>query len=85
MIGRNPLLVAKEHGHRLTTMLTVYAAWAEGAVETDIAAIREAMNRTSRGTFISIGNPSRGDSSHAVSARQSWTRRPPPARSRNCR
>jgi hypothetical protein len=46
MIGRNPLLVAKEHGHRLTTMLTVYAAWAEGVIEADIAAIREAMNRT---------------------------------------
>jgi integrase len=48
MVGRNPLLVAKEHGHRLTTMLTVYAAWAEGAVEADIVAIREAMNRTDR-------------------------------------
>jgi integrase len=48
MIGRNPLLVAKEHGHRLTTMLTVYAAWADGAVEADIVAIREAMNRTAR-------------------------------------
>jgi hypothetical protein len=48
MAGRNPLLVAKEHGHRLTTMLTVYAAWAEGAVETDIVAIQEAMNRTHR-------------------------------------
>ena len=46
MIGRNPLLVAKDHGHRLTTMLSVYAAWAEGAVEADIAAIRDAMNRT---------------------------------------
>jgi hypothetical protein len=46
LIGRNPLLVAKEHGHRLTTMLSVYAAWTEGAVETDIAAIRDAMNRT---------------------------------------
>ena len=45
MVGRNPLLVAREHGHRLTTMLSVYAAWAEGAVESDIAAIREAMNR----------------------------------------
>jgi len=48
MVGRNPLLVAKEHGHRLTTMLTVYAAWVEGAVEADIVAIREAMNRTVR-------------------------------------
>jgi hypothetical protein len=46
MIGRNPLLVAKEHGHRPTTMLSVYAAWIEGAVEADIAAIRDAMNCT---------------------------------------
>jgi hypothetical protein len=46
MVGRNPLLVAKEHGHRITTMLSVYAAWIEGAVETDVAAIRDAMNRT---------------------------------------
>ena len=46
MIGRNPLLVAKEHGHRIATMLSVYAAWTEGAVEADIVAIREAMNRT---------------------------------------
>jgi hypothetical protein len=46
MIGRNPLLVAKEHGHRIATMLSVYAAWTEGAVEADITAIREAMNRT---------------------------------------
>jgi integrase len=46
MLGRNPLLVAKEHGHRITTMLSVYAAWTEGAVEADIAALRDAMNRT---------------------------------------
>jgi hypothetical protein len=26
MVGRNPLLVAKEHGHRISTMLSVYAA-----------------------------------------------------------
>jgi len=45
MIGRNPLLVAKEHGHRPTTMLSVYAAWLDGAEESDVAAIREAMNR----------------------------------------
>jgi len=43
-LGRNPLLAAKEHGHRPTTMLSVCAAWTEGAVEGDIAAIREAMN-----------------------------------------
>jgi len=44
MIGRNALLVAKEHGHRPLTMLTVYAAWAEGAPESDIRTIRTARN-----------------------------------------
>jgi hypothetical protein len=42
-LGRNPMLVAKEHGHRVLTVLTVYAAWVDGAVETDIVAIRRAM------------------------------------------
>src|SRR5438067_1492435 len=32
MIGRNPLWVAKQPGHSITTMLHVYAAWAEGAI-----------------------------------------------------
>jgi integrase len=44
MLGRNALLVAKEHGHRPLTMLTVYAAWTEGAPENDIRAIRAARN-----------------------------------------
>jgi integrase len=43
MVGRNPLWVAKQHGHSITTMLRAYAAWAEGAVEADIEAIRRAM------------------------------------------
>jgi integrase len=30
MIGRNPLYVAKQHGHSLTTMLSIYAAWVDG-------------------------------------------------------
>jgi integrase len=38
MLGRNPLLVAKEHGHRIITMLTVYAAWTEGAAPSRLAA-----------------------------------------------
>ena len=46
MMGRNPLLVAKEHGHRVLTMLTVYAAWTEGAVEADLFAIHDAMFRS---------------------------------------
>jgi integrase len=44
MLGRNALVVAKEHGHRPLTMLTVYAAWTEGATEHDIRAIRAARN-----------------------------------------
>ncbi len=48
MIDRSPLLVAKEHGHRVITMLSVYAAWTEGAAESDIIAIRDAMTCTTR-------------------------------------
>jgi hypothetical protein len=43
MIGKNPLWVARQHGHSVRTMLEVYAAWAEGAVESDVAAIEQAM------------------------------------------
>ena len=64
MIGRNPLLIAKEHGHRIVTMLTVYAAWVEGAVEADIEAIREARNSE----HCSAGSTPRGDSAVRESA-----------------
>ena len=30
MVGKNPLWVAKQHGHSIATMLRAYAAWAEG-------------------------------------------------------
>jgi integrase len=43
MIGKNLLWVAKQHGHSVTTMLNVYAAWTEGATESDIEAIKQAM------------------------------------------
>lgn len=43
MIGRNPLWVARQHGHSVRAMLEIYAAWAEGAVESDVDAIRRAM------------------------------------------
>jgi hypothetical protein len=33
MLGKNPLWVARQHGHSVRTMLEVYAAWADGAVE----------------------------------------------------
>ncbi len=41
---RNPLYVAKQHGHRILTMLTTYAAWTDGSPEADIGAIRRAMH-----------------------------------------
>lgn len=43
MIGRSALWVARQHGHSIATMLRAYAAWAEGAVEADLDAIRRAM------------------------------------------
>lgn len=50
MVGRNPLWVAKQHGHSITTMLRAYAAWAEGAIEADIEAIQHAMDFNPRAT-----------------------------------
>jgi integrase len=43
MIGKNLLWVAKQHGHSVTTMLDVYAAWTEGATDSDVEAIKRAM------------------------------------------
>jgi integrase len=43
MIGKNLLWVAKQHGHSVTTMLNTYAAWTEGAKESDVEAIKRAM------------------------------------------
>ena len=45
MVGKSPLWVAKQHGHSIETMLRVYTAWTEGAVEADLKAIRRAMRR----------------------------------------
>ena len=46
MIGRGALWVAKQHGHSIATMLRVYAAWTEEAVESDLDAIKHAMATT---------------------------------------
>jgi len=43
MIGKNILWVAKQHGHSTMTMLRTYAAWVEGAVDTDVEAIKRSM------------------------------------------
>jgi integrase len=45
MIGKNPLFVSRQHGHSVTTMWRTYAAWMDGALESDIALIQAAMNR----------------------------------------
>jgi len=46
MIGKNPLWVAKQHGHSIATMLRAYAAWAEGTAEVDVEAIKRSTNAT---------------------------------------
>jgi hypothetical protein len=43
MLGKSPLWVATQHGHSPTTMLRTYTAWTGGTPETEIAAIRRAM------------------------------------------
>ena len=44
MVGKNPLWVAKQHGHSIATMLRAYAAWVEGTAEVDVEAIKRSMN-----------------------------------------
>jgi hypothetical protein len=53
MIGKNPLWVAKQHGHSVQTMLEVYAAWTEGANAADIEAIKRAMELDSHRVAVS--------------------------------
>ena len=43
MIGRSALWVAQQHGHSIKTMLRLYAAWTQDAVEADLATIERAM------------------------------------------
>lgn len=40
---QDPLWTAKQHGHSVETMWRVYSAWMDGAVESDIEAIKQAM------------------------------------------
>ncbi len=44
MIGRSALWVARQHGHSISTMLRFYAAWANGALESDVERIRAAIH-----------------------------------------
>lgn len=45
MLGKNLLWVAKQHGHSVEVMLRMYAACLDGATESDIHAIKQAMER----------------------------------------
>jgi hypothetical protein len=72
MIGKNPLWVARRHGHSVQMMWRVYAAWMDGAAETDIEDIRRALL-------------SRSDARQSVSmprAASAAPRAPSPARGR---
>jgi hypothetical protein len=65
MIGKNPLWVAKQHGHSVQTMLETYAAWLEGTSESDLAAIRRAMDAPAAPSIRVIqGGRSSRDSGH---------------------
>jgi hypothetical protein len=45
MLGKNLLWVAKQHGHSVEVMLRMYAAWLEGATDSDIHAIKKATEK----------------------------------------
>ena len=50
MLGKNQLLVSKQHGHSNVTMWRVYAAWTDGAVEADVQMIERSMGVTRTAT-----------------------------------
>jgi hypothetical protein len=79
MIGRSALWVAKQHGHSIATMLRVYAAWTEGAIEADLDAIKRAMTTSPP----SRTRPSAEPAPAAINASStSNTARPVPRRKR---
>ena len=56
MAGKYLLWVAKQHGHGVSTMLTTYAAWTEGATDADVEAIKRAMEQRPRTAQIVVVN-----------------------------
>jgi integrase len=57
MTGGRPLWVAKQHGHSITTMLNVYAAWTDDASEADLDAIELARSGAPRDTAQRVALP----------------------------
>jgi hypothetical protein len=43
MLGKNLMWCARQHGHSVQVMLTMYGAWIEGSTDEDIAAIKRSM------------------------------------------
>ena len=43
VLGKNILWCARQHGHSVQVMLTMYGAWIEGSTAEDIAAIKSSM------------------------------------------
>jgi integrase len=43
MLGKNLFWVARQHGHSVEVMRRMYASWLEGATETDIHAVKQAI------------------------------------------
>ena len=54
MLGKNLLWVAKQHGHSVEVMLRMYAAWLDGAADSDIHAIQQAIEKrpSARAAFL---------------------------------
>jgi len=52
MTGRNLLWCARQHGHSVQVMLSMYGAWIEGSTEADAEAIRRSMEAGATGELI---------------------------------
>jgi hypothetical protein len=52
MMGKNLMWVARQHGHSVQVMLSMYGAWIEGSTEADIEAIKRSMQAAAMGARI---------------------------------
>jgi hypothetical protein len=57
MIGKNLLWAAKQHSHSVSTALSTYTAWTEGAKESDIEAVKRAMQSPASPAQIVLNAP----------------------------
>jgi integrase len=57
MMGKNLMWVARQHGHSVQVMLSMYGAWIEGSTEADIEAIKRSMQAAAMGAEIYGAGP----------------------------